>query len=256
MMLSVGTYAFQDVIVKWVACEVSLRQIIFFRSLFALIPILVVSRILKEPLWFSLKHIHQPRKHFLRAFFSFLALICFIYAFTQMPLANAYTLTFAAPLLMTALSVPLLHEKVKLYRWVCVMIGFIGVVVVAQPGTEGFKWGSLVAFLGGFTYAISLILVRELSHTESNLMIVLTFTCLSLLFSLPFVLFAWNPLTLAQWGWLILIGILGGSAQFSMTQAFRLSAVSLIAPFDYAALLWAIAFDYLFLPTIQTGGLF
>lgn len=246
MMLSVGTYAFQDVIVKEMACQISLRQIIFCRSLFVFIPIFCVSWISKESLWSSCRHVQKPHKHLLRAVLSFLALICFVYAFSQMPLANAYTLTFAAPLFMTALSGPLLHEVIKPHRWFCVIMGFVGVVVVARPATDAFQWASLVALFGGLVYAGSLILVRELSQTESNLMIVFTFTSLSILFSLPFALFSWQPLTLSQWGGLMLIGILGGAAQFAMTQAFRLSAVSLIAPFDYVALLWALAFDYLF----------
>lgn len=246
MMLSVGAYAFQDVIVKWIACQISLGQIIFCRSLFALIPIIAVAWVSKESLWSSLQNVQQPRKHFLRALFSFLSLICFVYAFTQMPLANAYTLTFAAPLFMTALSGPLLHEVVRRHRWICVIIGFIGVVIVSRPGTSTFQLASSVAILGGLAYALSLILVRELSKTESNIMIVFSFTCLSIIFSFPFAYFSWGPLTGEQWGWLILIGTLGGSAQFAMTQAFRLSAVSLIAPFDYAALLWAVVFDYLF----------
>lgn len=243
MMFSVAMYATQDVFVKLLPPEISVVQICFFRALFSFIPIGLLA-FAENP--GTLFKTDQWGLHFWRSLFALFALFCFIAAFRMIPLAEAYTLTFSCPFFMTALCIPLLKEKVPYWRWLAVFTGFSGVLIMMRPGAGVLQIGSLFAIAGGFFYAISLILVRKLSHhhQDSNTLIVATFCLLSVLLLLPLLPFVWQPMDLQTTLRLVLIGILGGTAQYGMTQAFRLAPVSQIAPFDYAALLWALGFGY------------
>ena len=242
MLISVALYASQDVLIKSLPVNLSLIQIVFFRSIFAFIPILIFALRDNDFTFVSQKW----GMHLLRSLFSSLALICFIASFRMIPLADAYSLTFSCPLFMTALCVAFLKEKVPLQRWFAVSLGFVGVLIIMRPGTTAFQIGGMVALLGGFFNAVSLIYVRALSGTESNTLIVSTFTLMSVLLSGILVPFYWQPMDTVVLLPLVVIGILGGTAQYAMTQAFRQAPVSVVAPFDYAALLWALGFGYLF----------
>jgi drug/metabolite transporter (DMT)-like permease len=243
MMLSVTTYACQDVFVKLMPSHISVMQICFFRSVFAMLPIIAFT-IREDPR--TVFKTDQWGLHFWRSLFSCLALFCFISAFRLIPLADAYTLTFSCPLFMTALCIPLLRETVPFWRWLAVLTGFGGVIIMMRPGYGVLEPGGLFALAGGFFYAISQVLVRKLSHhhQDSNTLIVITFTIMSGLLTVPFLPFVWQPLNAELLAKFALIGVLGGVAQYAMTQALRLAPVSKIAPFDYAALLWAVGFGY------------
>ncbi len=241
MMLSVAMYAFQDVLVKSLPADISVAQIVFLRGIFAFIPIIALA--------FAENDLNLRTSkwglHLCRSLFSSLALICFIASFRMLPLAEAYTLTFSCPIFMTALCIPLLKEKVSLQRWLAIGLGFIGVLTMMRPGTATFQIGGGLALLGGFFYAISLIYVRALSSTESNTLIVATFTLMSIVLSGICLPFSWTPIDHEIYVSFAIIGTLGGTAQYAMTQAFRLAPVSVIAPFDYASLLWALSLGYL-----------
>jgi drug/metabolite transporter (DMT)-like permease len=241
MMLSVGLYAIQDVIIKLLPSHISVVQIIFFRSLFAFIPIFFMMRIEKEI--FTLK-IKRPLAHILRTLLSTLALLCFIASFRLLPLPEAYSLTFSSPLFISILSPFLLGETLYRHRLLAVIIGFFGVVIMMQPGSSTFSLGGLIALGGGFFYALSIIMIRELSKENSNVFIVMTFVLMSLLLSSCFLPFYWIAIDLKTLGLFVIIGILGGSAKLVMTHAFRLAPVSAIAPFDYAALIWAMVLSF------------
>ncbi len=245
MMLSVGLYAIQDVIVKSLPAELHVVQITFFRSFFAFIPIFVIGYYERKQRIFKSE---WPVGHMIRAILSFLALLCFIHAFRTMPLANAYTFTFTAPLFLTLFSAPLLKERVSLARWGAVLGGFSGILIMLRP-EGGLSVDTMIALGGGFFYGLSLVYVRSLSSTDSNTLIVFTFTLLSTLLSGLALPWFWQPMTWLTVAFFAAVGTLGGLAQYAMTQAMRLAPVSSIAPFDYAALLWAVAFDWLFFAT-------
>jgi drug/metabolite transporter (DMT)-like permease len=243
MMISVATYALQDVFVKLLPPEISVIQICFFRAVFAFVPIIALT-LLENPR--TVFKTDQWGLHFWRSLFSCFALFCFIASFRLIPLADAYTLTFSCPLFMTALCIPLLKEKVPFWRWVAVLTGFLGVIVMMRPGSGVLDVGGFFALAGGLFYAVSLIFVRKLSHhhQDSTTLIVSTFTLMSALLTAPFLPFVWVSLDIDSMSRLAIIGILGGTAQYAMTQALRMAPVSQLAPFDYASLLWAIGFGY------------
>jgi drug/metabolite transporter (DMT)-like permease len=148
------------------------------------------------------------------------------------------------PIFLTALSVPLLAEKVGIRRWSAVVVGFLGVLVMTRPGTGVLQFGALLAINGAVFYALAMVLVRRLSMTESPTTIVFYMTLFSTIasgFVLPFFWVDPDPI-----GWLLLtcIGLLGGVAQMAMTQAFRAAPVATIAPFEYLALVFATGFGF------------
>ena len=241
MMLSVAAYATQDVFIKLLPSEISVIQICFFRGVFSFIPIIIFSRFEKKKQFLRTDSIWL---HFWRSLVSTLALFCFIGAFRLIPLAEAYAITFSCPLFMTLLCIPILREKVSRQRWLAVITGFIGVLVVMQPGQEALQLGGLLALLGGLFYAISLVLIRHLSDRDNNTMIIVTFNLMSTSICAALLPFNWEPFELEFLSHFVAIGVLGGCAQYAMTQAFRTGAVSAIAPFDYIALLWALGYGY------------
>lgn len=237
MILAVGLFAVMDALVKWLGQGYSTVQLVFFRSLFAFIPLafLVFRSGLREALI-----MRSPLGHLLRSLVGIVSLGTFFYAFIHMRLADAVAITFAAPLFVTALSVPLLGEKVGLRRWSAVLVGFVGVLVMVQPGAGVFQQIALVPLCGTVFYALAVIMVRKLSRTESSASIVFYFTLSCTLASAALLPFHWitpGPLDLAL---LIAVGIIGGMAQITITKAFRLADVAVIMPFEYSAMIWAV----------------
>lgn len=228
-----------DAIAKYLAQQgYSTVQLLFCRSLFAFVPILLLMR--AQGSW-RLLGTRRPVGHLLRALVTMGALLCLFYAYRVMPLADAYALSFSAPLFMTALSVPLLGERVGVHRWSAVVVGFIGVLVMVRPGAGMIDPVALVVLLGAFLYALAIILVRALSATEASLTIVFYFSLFSALISgavLPF-LFA-PPADWRDGALMVALGLVGGVAQLLLTHAYRLAPVAVIAPFDYTAMLWAV----------------
>jgi drug/metabolite transporter (DMT)-like permease len=236
MVLAVGLFAVMDALVKWLGQGYSTAQLVFFRSLFAFIPLafLVFRSGLREAL-----AVRNPLGHLLRSVVGIMALATFFYAFAHMRLADAVAITFAAPLFVTALSVPLLGERVGRRRWSAVLVGFLGVLIMVQPGAGVFQQVALVPLGGTVFYALAVILVRKLSRTESSASIVFYFTLSCTLASAAFLPFHWvtpGPVDLVL---LIAVGVVGGLAQITITKAFRLADVAVIMPFEYSAMIWA-----------------
>jgi drug/metabolite transporter (DMT)-like permease len=181
----------------------------------------------------------------LRGGIGIMSMACFFLSYALLPLGEAVSLASSGPLFMTALSVPLLGEKVGPRRWSAVIVGFVGVLVMMRPGSGLFQPAALVAVTAAFCYALAMTQVRRLSRSESSTAIVFYFTLFATLVgaaSLPFdaVMPTWPEMPL-----LVAIGLLGGIAQFTMTAAFRRTAVAIIAPFDYLGLVFAMIYGFL-----------
>jgi drug/metabolite transporter (DMT)-like permease len=242
MMMAVFLFAVMDAMIKWQGAVYPVLQIVFFRSAFGLLisigPVLHDGR--------RLLATKRPWLHLLRALLGFGALFCFFEAFVRMPFADVYAISFASPLFITALSVPFLGEKVGWRRWTAVGVGLVGVLLMVRPGAGVFEVAAMIALAGTLCYAVAMILVRLLARTDSNIAIVFYFGIMATFLSgltLPFVWVtpAWEDLL-----WLALIGIIGGAAQLILTQSFRMAPVSLLTPFEYVAMLWAVLFGWLF----------
>jgi len=252
MLLAVTLYGFMDALLKYQAARYPVIEVMFFRSLFALLPLAwLVMRSGGLP---ALKT-KQPRLQAVRAIIGFVSLICFIEAFALMPLADVVAIGFAAPLFITALSVPLLGEQVGWRRWSAVLVGFAGVLIMARPGSGLLGFGTAVALLGTTTYALSIITIRRLHTTDGSAPTVASFTVLAAVVTGAILPFYWVAPTGTDWIMLVAIGLLGGCGQIAFTHAFSLAPPVIVAPFDYANMLLATALGYLIWSDVPTPAI-
>ncbi len=238
---AIALYAVVDALVKWLDGRYAPFEIIFFRSLFAFIPLAFM--IVRNGGLSSLKTRHSTF-HVVRGLLGFLAMASFFIALPRMALADAIGITYAAPLFITMFSYPLLKERVGPRRWAAIVIGLIGIALIFRPGTGLFEWISLGPLVSAFAYALTMILVRKHGRRESATAMSFYFTAVTLITSgltLPFVWVA------PEGGDLLVLALIGGFAGFasiSMTHAFRVAQPSVLAPFEYIGIVFAIAIGY------------
>jgi drug/metabolite transporter (DMT)-like permease len=241
-MLAAGLcFALMDTLVKWLSPRFSVMQIIFFRSLFAFVPIAL--QIAHEGGLATLRT-NRLRDHLGRSLVGLFSLVGFIYAFGRMPLADVVAIGFSAPIFITALSVPLLGETVGVRRWSAVVVGFLGVLVMVRPGSGVFGYLALVVLGATALYGLAMIFIRRLGRTESTGAITFYYTliCTSVgAASLPFV---WVTPNLVDGALLVTIGLIGGCGQLLVTAAFRSGPAAVVAPFDYASILYVSLLGY------------
>lgn len=243
MLLAVGLFSLMDALVKWLGQSYPTMQLVFFRSLFAFVPLaFLIHRM--GGLRIAMR-IVSPLGHLARCLCGAAAMALFFYCYAHMKLADAIAIGFAAPIFITALSVPMLGEKVGLRRWSACLVGFAGVLVMVKPGAGVFDSVALVALLATLFYALAVIFVRRLARSDSNVSIVFWFTATTTLFSALFLPFQWVTPQGWDWALLITVGLMGGVAQIAMTKAFRLAEVSVIMPFEYTAMFWAVGAGWL-----------
>ncbi|KGM53958.1 membrane protein [Lysobacter arseniciresistens ZS79] len=182
--------------------------------------------------------------HLLRGAIGIGMMAAFAYALQTLPLTTAYSIFFVAPLLITALSVPLLGEKVGPRRWGAIAIGLVGVLVLLRPTGEGMlSWAAFAVLLAALGYAVSAITVRVLGRTDS--------TAAMMVWLLALLAVGGGLLAWPQWvpirpgdGWVILgVGVAGALGQWAITEAFRVGEASQIAPLEYTALVWGVLLD-------------
>ena len=242
MVLAVLLFSTMDMLVKLAAERFPLNEVLFARNFFAFGPVLwVVAR----SGGIAAVRTRNYGGHIIRSVTGMSAMAFFFASYQALPLGEAVALGSAGTIFMTALSVPLLGERVGPRRWTAVAVGFLGVLVMTRPGFAVFDPSALLAIGGAVSYALAMIAIRKLGRSESNLAIVFHFTLiLTVVFGLTLPFSFVMP---TGWGWplLISIGFIGGCAQFAMTAAFRMAPIGLIAPFDYLALVFAASFGFL-----------
>jgi drug/metabolite transporter (DMT)-like permease len=242
MFASVGLFALMDAGLKLLSAHYPPFQVASLRGLASLPFVLVWALATVGPR--GLARVRWPL-HLLRGALGVLMMASFVYALRVLPLSTAYTVFFVAPLLITALSVPVLGERVGPRRWIAIGVGFLGVLVVLRPTGEGvLTTAGLAVLLSALGYAVSAITVRVLARTDSTqAMVVWLMSSIALgagLLAWP----EWTPVQ-PQHLWLIVgVGVAGAVAQYCVTEAFRHGEASSIAPLEYTALLWGVLLDY------------
>ncbi|MGF1593432.1 MAG: DMT family transporter [Kiloniellaceae bacterium] len=243
MVASLVFFAAMDALVKDLGSRYPTLQVMFFRSLFAFIPIGLL-------IWHSGSlnslRVNSLGGHLLRSLVGVGAMFCFFYAYSRMPLAEVVAISFAAPVFVVALSVPLLGERVGPYRWGAVLIGFVGVMVMLQPGPDLLRSIALVPLIGTLLFALAMIVLRKLGRTESSASVAFTFTLSCTLVSGVALPFVWTAPDLLDLAALIAVGLLGGVGQILMTAAFKHGDVAVIAPFEYTSMIWATLLGFVF----------
>jgi drug/metabolite transporter (DMT)-like permease len=186
------------------------------------------------------------RLHLFRGALGVAMLAAFAWSLRALPLATAYTLFFVAPLIIALLSAPLLGERIGAGRWVAIAGGFLGVLVALRPGFEGaLSWAGLAVVLAAFGYAVSAVTVRILARTDSTASMVFWLLTAIALGAGALAAPGWVPVQPREWLLVAGVGVVGAAGQFAITEAFARGEASVVAPFEYTALLWGVAFDAL-----------
>jgi len=251
MFLSICAFSVMDLIVKW-SDNYPVGQVLFFRGFCGMIPIFFL---IPKERYFNFYKTDRIFLHFKRCASGLVAIVSIFIALRNLPLATVVSITFAAPIFTTIMSIFFLSEKVGFYRWLAVFVGFIGILIISEPGFDSLNFFYIypIIFCLGLSYVA--IAIRQLSETEPVWLIGLFFS-----FSIMIVSF----FTLPQ-GWILpslkdlfllsMLGILGGLANLWLTQSYKFSEVSLVTPLKYLALVFAIFFGYIFwneIPTTKT----
>ena len=235
-----------DVLIKLSSEGIPTGQIVFFRSVTALVPI-TISAIVQGGGVRALRA-HRPGFLVLRGVVSLVTAGSFFTALALLPLIDVYAIGFSAPLMITALSALILAERVGWRRWTAIIVGLAGVLVALRPGRGGLAemltLGAVAAFAGAFGYALIMIMTRIAGRTDQPATIVfygmLVMTVVSAM-TLPF---AYVPPDPTQWVMLITLGLVASAAHLSMAMAYRQTEASVLAPFEYTALIWGLAFGW------------
>ena len=193
--------------------------------------------------------------HLLRGVLGMVMIGCFVYALRRMPLSTAYTLYFVAPLLVAALSVPLLGEKVGPRRWTAICIGLLGVVVVLRPGVDGLvSFPGLMVLLAATAYAIAAVTVSLLTRTDTPQSMVVWFLAIMAVGAGLAAIPGWVPLRWEHAALILGMGLAGAFGQIALTSAFMRGDASMIAPLEYTGLVWVIAWDWLLWQTLPDAA--
>lgn len=244
MLVAVAAFAAMDALLKVLAGTYPAVQVGALRGI-ASVPFIVLP-LLATGTWRELRP-RNHRLHLLRGVLAVVMMVGFIEALTVLSLADAYAIFFVAPLLVTALSVPVLGERVDGRRWAAIATGLAGVLVMLRPTGAGLTLlGTLGILAAAVAYALSAITVRLLTRTDSNASMVFWFLVLLTVFCSVLAAPGWVPVRAADVPWLLLLGACGAAGQYCVTRAFRLAPASVIAPFEYTAMLWAVGIDGLF----------
>lgn len=243
-LLSVALFGIMNALIKLSEGHgAALGEILFFRQFGA--AVLVGMIVLRGPGWRSLATRRMPA-HLLRAAMGLSAMACTFAAILALPLAEATTIGFTMPIFATVLGALVLHEPTGWHRWGAVVLGFAGVLIVAQPGGGHFPvWGAGLGLAGALLTACISILLRQIARTEPAMTTVFWFSTLSLVPLGIVYLFVAQAHAPALWLLLFGVGLCGGAAQLAMTSALGLGPVSVVVPFDYSALLWATLYGWL-----------
>lgn len=236
LFVSVG-----DALIKWLGHGgYAATQIAFFRYLFGLGPVLFM-------IWrngaFSLRT-GRPLLHAMRVALIFATSISFYTGLRHLPLTEAIAVTFTAPLFVTALSWPLLGERVGPRRWLAVAAGFVGAAIMLRPGTAAFRPEATFVLVAAVFFALAMLLTRKMSSTETNTAIFAYSTLGAWLASVPFAFVEWKPVETADLWNFIALGLVGGVGSYLIIVAYRHAPAALVASFDYTTLIWASVFGW------------
>jgi len=271
LVLGILIFSLQDIAVKWIGGSYPILEIVIFRGLVAMPVTLFLFRFEGQR---GLPTTKQRKLEYLRSLFYFLSYITYFMGLAALPLADIAAIKFSGPLMITALSVVLLHEKVHPNRWVALSIGFIGVLVIIKPGSANFNIGSIFILLSTLFYALTVMLTRRLQTTDSSV----TMAYYSSLFylmaafilaplaiavgpipnappSIAFFFHAWSIPTLPDLIIMFGLGLVWTGGMYFTARAYSLALASVVAPFEYVVLpintMWGFVLWHQF-PTVAT----
>jgi drug/metabolite transporter (DMT)-like permease len=251
MVVAVASLSLMDGALKTLSPHYSPLQVTTVRALSAL-PVMI-TWVLASGGVGQLLRVRFPL-HLLRALIAILMLSLFTYGIRHLPLSEAYTLFFVAPLLITALAALVLRERVDAGRWLAIGVGFAGVIIVLRPSGAGVLSLPGLAVLGtAVCYAISAITTRVLGRTDTSQSMVFWLMTMMAVGAGTLAWNDWRPIQPTHWRIIVAMALTGSIGQLAITEAFKRAEASLIAPLEYTALAWGIALDWFFWRTLPTA---
>ncbi|MDH5355578.1 MAG: DMT family transporter [Gammaproteobacteria bacterium] len=247
------TLAGMDATAKYLSLEVAFIMVIWGRYFFHTVITFSIYSVNTRS--FSFLHSKRPAFQFLRALALFGATFFMYLAIMRMPLGDAAAIQFLAPVLVTAFSGLILGEQVGPRRWMAVVCGFIGVLLVARPGSGVLGWNALLPLATAILLAIYMMMTRIIRNVDSPAATTFYSTALGALILTMVVVFNWQPLTPSQWFLTVTMGAAGALGHFLLVRAFHTAEASMLAPFTYAQVVAAIVWGYLIfgdIPSIWT----
>ena len=242
MLIAVAVFAVMDTALKELGQFYSPLQVTSLRG-FASLPFLL-GAVAWSKRWRELKPLRWPL-HVVRGLLAIAMLVLFIYSIRTLSLSSAYAIFLCGPLLVTALSVPLLGEHVDARRWLAIGVGLAGVFVMIRPAANDvLTLGALAAFAAAICYAFAAVMIRTLSRTETTLSISFWFVLTIALGAGVLAWPQWIHVAPRHWIWIATIGLTGAIGQYFIVEAYRQAPASVVAPFDYTALIWGALLDW------------
>ena len=246
-LASAMLFAVMSALVRYVSDVTPLGQVVFFRSAFAIIPVVVIYAWRRELM--TAVRTSRPFGHLGRGMISVSGMFFNFAALARLPIVDVTTITFAGPLITVALAAIFLKERVRIYRWSAVAVGFVGVIVMLWPHLDLARYtnaassaatlGALFALASAFTNAGSVVQTRRLTDTETTSSIVFYFSLFCTIGGLLTLPFGWIVPSAPQLAALIALGVIGGLSHILLTESYRYAPASVIAPFDYTAILFS-----------------
>ena len=243
MLAAVGIFAIMDAIMKHLTLRYPAMQVACLRGAsslpFVVATYLVTGRLrMLRPVNFSL--------HAARAALAIVMMWGFLWALSRASMADTYAIFMSAPLLVVLAASLILGEKVDRHLWLVIVVGLAGVFVMLKPSVGGFvSLAGLATLLSALAYALVVVLLRILSRTDTTASMVFWYLLMLSIGAAILAVPEWVPIASADWPWIAGVGLTGWAAQHMITDAFRLAPASLIAPFEYTAMVWAIGIDWI-----------
>lgn len=254
--LSVLFFVLMSVCIKATGDHIPLFQVVFFRSFFALIPLFFVIYFLK----LKLSTINKYPLHLGRAVIGITAMSLFFISIRYVPLVEMQTISFSSVFFISILSVFFLGEKIGYRRIIAVIVGFIGVVIILNPGSAIFSNYSFLPLIASFFLSIAVIFLKKILLTNNNILSVWIFTAFCTVISLFFYDDTWIWPQNYDLIFMVASGFLGFIAQICLTKSFQMADASLLAPLDFSSVIWSFLIGYIFFQEFITlnvlfGGL-
>jgi drug/metabolite transporter (DMT)-like permease len=252
-LISAVFFAVMSALIRYLGVRYPIGEVVFYRSAFAIVPVVLVYFWRGELM--ATVRTERPLGQAGRGALSIVGMFCNFGALARLPLIEANAISFTSPLISVALAALLLKERVRIYRWSAVTIGFVGVLVVLAPHFSGDELtiamasaasvaGLGYAIAGSITNAGTVIQTRHLTKSESTSSIVFYFSLICALAGLVTWPFGWLTPTGTEFAVLAAIGFLGGTAHIFLTESYRYASASVVAPFDYTSMIWALLLGY------------
>jgi drug/metabolite transporter (DMT)-like permease len=252
-VVSTVLFAVMSALIRYLGTRYPIGEVVFYRSAFAMVPVMLVYALRGELA--AVVRTERPLGQAGRGLISIAGMFLNFGALARLPLVESNAISFTSPLFSVALAALVLKERVRIYRWSAVVIGFLGVLVVLSPHLSGDELtvamasatsvaGVVYGIAGAAANAGTVIQTRRLTQSETTSSIVFYFSLFCSLAGLVTLPFGWISPTGGEFAALIAIGLLGGTAHIFLTESYRYASASTVAPFDYTAMIWALILGY------------